>query len=513
MKINPVKSILILAMMAALPLAAADWLTYGGDPQRTGWAKAETKIGKESVKKLELAWKTKTGNVNKELNSLTAPVIFENSYTPTGVKDVVVVAGASDNLYAIDSDNGKIIWSKNFQTEGQPKQQPNWLCPNALNATPVIQRSSFFLNPVYAIASDGKVHSLNLVNGEDTIPPTQFVPPFSKSWSLNLVDGVLYTTISQGCNGAKSGVYAMDLSMPNRPVTFFLSAPHGGGVWGRAGAAISNGKVWGETGDGPYDAGKQRLTDSVFSLAGKELKLADYYTPANREWITKKDLDMGNMSPAVFKFQKWELVAAAGKEGVIYLLDAAAPGGADHRTPLYRSALYANEDVDFAGRGFWGAFATWENPKGERWLYAPAWGPKHSRSVFPQSHGEAPNGSIMAFKVEAKEGKPVLTPAWISRDFNVPEPPVVANGVVLALSSGEYVRQVSPEGRLLTSKQRADASKAAVLYALDSETGKELWSSGDAIGGFTHFSGIAVAGGRVYVSAYDGTVYCFAIRE
>ncbi len=508
------KSMLILTMTAALPLAAADWLTYAGDAQRTGWAKGETKIGKESVRKLGLAWKTKTDNVNKELNSLTAPVIFENSYTPTGVKDMVVVAGASDNLYAIDGDSGKIVWSKKFQTEGVSKQQPNWLCPNALNATPVIQRGSFFSNTVYAIASDGKLHAMNLVNGEDTIPPTQFVPPFSKNWSLNLVDGVLYTTISQGCNGAKSGIYSMDLSKPERPVTFFLAALNGGGIWGRAGAAISNGKLWAETGDGPYDAAKQRLTDSVFSVAVKDLRLSDYYTPANREWITKKDLDMGNLSPAVFKFQQWELVAAAGKEGVIYLLDAAAPGGADHRTPLFRSALYANEDVDFAGRGFWGAFATWEDPKGERWLYAPAWGPKHSKSaVFPLSYGDAPNGSIMAFKVEAKEGKPVLTPAWISRDFNVPEPPVVANGVVLALSSGENVRQLSPEGRLLTSAQRAETSKPAVLYALDAETGKELWSSGNAIGGFTHFSGIAVSSGRVFVSAYDGTVYCFAVKE
>jgi hypothetical protein len=301
---------------------------------------------------------------------------------------------------------------------------------------------------------------------------------------------------------------------PAGPVTFFLAAQNGGGIWGRAGVAISNGRVWAETGDGPYDAARQRLTDSVFTASAKDLKLAGYYTPANREWITKKDLDMGNLSPTVFKFQQWELVAAAGKEGVIYLLDAASPGGADHRTPLFRSSLYANEDVDFAGRGFWGAFATWEDPNGTRWLYAPAWGPPHSKSAaFPVTNGDTPNGSIMAFKVEATDGKPVLTPAWISRDFNVPEPPVVANGVVLALSSGENVRQLSPDGRLMSSKQRAETSKPAVLFALDADTGKELWSSGSAIGGFTHFSGIAVSSGRVFVSAYDGVVYCFAVKE
>ena len=118
---------------------------------------------------------------------------------------------------------------------------------------------------------------------------------------------------------------------------------------------------------------------------------------------------MGNMSPVVFPFKQWELVAAAGKEGVIYLLDAKSMGGADHRTPLYRSPLLTNEDVNLAGRGFWGAFATWEDPQGTRWLYAPAWGPPHSQApAFAMTNGAAAHGSIMAFKVEEKDGKPVL---------------------------------------------------------------------------------------------------------
>ena len=89
-------------------------------------------------------------------------------------------------------------------------------------------------------------------------------------------------------------------------------------------------------------------------MQGGDLKLADYYTPANRAWITKKDLDMGATSPVVFKFKDRELVAGAGKEGVIYLLDAKSLGGEDHRTPLFRSPLYTNEEVDYAGRGILG---------------------------------------------------------------------------------------------------------------------------------------------------------------
>lgn len=253
----------------------------------------------------------------------------------------------------------------------------------------------------------------------------------------------------------------------------------------------------------------------MIHLSAGDLKLADYYTPANREWITKKDLDMGNMTPAVFPFKGRELVAAAGKEGLIYLIDSKSMGGADHRTPLFRSPLYTNEDVDFAGRGFWGAFATWEDSKGTRWLCAPAWGPPHSKAPqFPQTWGDAPNGSIMAFKVGEKEGRIVLTPGWMSRDMAVPEPPIVINGVVFAVSSGENVRQLDKSGKILDSHQRAGSPvDNAVLYALDAETGKELFSSGKTMPSFTHFSGIAAASGRVFVTAYDSTVYAFGLKQ
>ena len=43
------------------------------------------------------------------------------------------------------------------------------------------------------------------------------------------------------------------------------------------------------------------------------------------------------------------------------MLDPESPGGIDHRTPLYRSELFTNEDVAYAAHGFWGAFATWED--------------------------------------------------------------------------------------------------------------------------------------------------------
>jgi outer membrane protein assembly factor BamB len=107
----------------------------------------------------------------------------------------------------------------------------------------------------------------------------------------------------------------------------------------------------------------------------------------------------------------------------------------------------------------------------------------------------------------------VLSPAWISRNLNVPEPPIIANGVVFALSSGEDVRQADAAGNGMNTKERLHGSTHAVLYELNSENGKELFSSGDSMASFTHFGGIALSNGRIFVSTYDGFVYAFRLKN
>jgi len=51
-----------------------------------------------------------------------------------------------------------------------------------------------------------------------------------------------------------------------------------------------------------------------------------------------------------------------------------------------------------------------------------------------------------------------------------------------------------------------------VLYAFDAQTGKELYNSGDVMKQFTHFSGLAIADGRVFCTTYDGVIYAFGLQ-
>ena len=121
-------------------LIAADWLSYGNDPQRTGWSPLETDLNRDNAKSITLLWKTHLDNQARELNSLTAAVNVEWMPTDKGMTEIVIVAGASDNIFAMNADTGKLLWKKTFLVEGKSRQEPLWLCPNALNATPLIRK-------------------------------------------------------------------------------------------------------------------------------------------------------------------------------------------------------------------------------------------------------------------------------------------------------------------------------------------------------------------------------------
>jgi PQQ-like domain len=237
------------------------------------------------------------------------------------------------------------------------------------------------------------------------------------------------------------------------------------------------------------------------------LDLADYFAPRDWRQITSKDLDMGSASPVWFTHKGFNFLAGGGKQGVVYLMDGDSLGGVDHQTPLFVTPLMGNEDQSFKQKGIWGAVSYWKDKEGEAWLYVPMWGPVSKTAPrFPLTNGPNFHGSIMAFKVSMNPAskRPSLDTAWISGDFNLPDPVVIANGVVFAISTGENADQ---------GKDRSQNTAPAVLYALDAKTGRTLYDSGSAIDAWVHFSGVALADGRVYVVDHDSNVYCFGLRQ
>lgn len=516
------RHVFVAFILLPTSLHAADWPTFAHDPQRSGWAFEETTLSPQNVAGLELLWKVQVKNEPKSLTALTAPVVASAVTTAEGRKTLVYVAGSSNTFYALDAENGTIVWSRTFETSLLPKHQGMWLCPNGLNATPTIDRHAGL---IYAIAFDGKLYGLDLGSGEIKFGPIQFVPAFSKNWSLNFADGIIYTSISQGCGGAQSGIYSMDVREPTRPAirNLLISNRGGAGIWGRGGPVIGqNKRIYALAGDGPFDPRAGRFGSSVIAASMPNLELLDYYTPTNWNEINKFDLDMGSSSPVWFTYKNYNLLAGGGKEGVLYLMDAAALGGNDHQTPLLITQRLSNDERAFQGAGLWGGPSAWKDDQQQAWVYFPVWGPASSRAPsFPETNGPTPHGRIAAFKVAfgIASQKPTLEPVWTSGDFNLPEPVAVANGVVFALSTGENARQTEESGvihpglRLLTDAERRQNTDHAVLYALDAKTGKTLYESGNAMPSWVHFSGLAIADGRIYAVDHDSQIYCFGLKR
>src|SRR5439155_12939919 len=93
---------------------ATDWLTDGNDNQRTGWQRNETILTKKNVKNLKILWKIQTGNQVRALHSLMPVLIIGRLNMANGPREVGIVTGISDNIYAFDVESGTILWQKHW---------------------------------------------------------------------------------------------------------------------------------------------------------------------------------------------------------------------------------------------------------------------------------------------------------------------------------------------------------------------------------------------------------------
>lgn len=512
-------------LLVVLVPVRADWLTFGHDPQRSGWASEETKLTPDSAKDLELKWSVPLANAPLALNSLTAPVVARNVATPSGTKTLVYVAGSSNHLFAVDASDGTLVWQRTFQSFVTAKAESFYLCPNSVNATPVIDRVQ---NMIFALALDGRLFGLDLGTGNIRFGPFQFVPPFSKPWSLNLNNGYVYTTTSQGCGGDRAGIYSMEVDNPTHHTSneMLVRNGSGAGMWSRGGTAIGqNGEVYVPTGDGTFNPSTGDFGSTYLAASAPGLNIVDYFAPLNWSEVNKRDLDLPSGGHLWLTYQNHNLIVGGGKESVVYLMNADLLGGKDHHTPLAISPQLGNESKVLEEKGLWGAPALWKDETGQPWIYVTLWGEPAKALGSVEMNGSASHGSVIAFKVEVTgTGTPGLRLAWVSQDVNLPDAPAVANGVLFVVATGENPRQDKFLGKtnfkseqewkqnLLTTEERGVGTHPAELMALDAKTGKLLYASKDAMKSWNHFGGLAIDDAKIYTTDHNSVLYCFGIH-
>lgn len=483
------------------------WNAGGGDAQRTSWVRSDPNISVANMQKpgFQFLWKVKVSNDAKQNYALSQAVDYPRYIGYRGFRSYAFFGGASNTAVALDSDLGRVEWTHHYDVPNPPPgtaacpggmtagvsrptpltdnplslAQPGRAATHALSAVGEAHQgavqvaaalaaggasgrgprppAAFGSGDLFTLTTDGLLHLAYVSNGEESQTPVRFLPANANASGLIFNESEVYVSTSNSCGGVANGVWGIDLPGDSKQVNSWKT--NGGSVVGTAFG--TDGTVYATTGDGDYSPAS--FSDSVVTLERKTLKMKDFFTPAKSEFTT---------SPVVFAWKGKYVVAAANKDGAIYLLDSAAPGGSDHRTPLAKSAVVGN----ISG----GDLATWEQA-GTRWILAPVSGKVANATVT--------NGAIAAFKVVDQGGKPLLQPAWVSRDLVFPQTPTIVNGVIFAVSGG-------------------DEQHPAVLYALDGATGKDVWNSGATITSWTR-TGISGGSSQLYLGTHDSTVYAF----
>jgi hypothetical protein len=535
------------------PARGGEWTTTAGDAQRTAWVRGDTLLTREAVQEgqFRFLWKMKLDNESRQWSTLTEPILLDRLIGYRGFKALAFVGGSADRLFAVDTDLARPYWTTHVTyaaaTGGQPAS--SWECPGGLLATPgrrtplvpsafeddgggaparssvgepgqgaAILRERLAMaatsaakpaassdvappqapiskvapipfggvDPLYVMGSDGLLRILRVSDGLLTGSMVPFLPPSARPSSLTFLDGVVYTSTSHGCGDAPNGVWALDLTAANKVTTWRTG---GAQVAGRAGPAFGT--------DGTVYVATTKDAATPPSPEANRVVALDPATLQAKDWLVKDGADF-NASPVVFRHKGRELLAVSGNDGRLYLLDARSLGGADHRTPLHVTAKYSA-----AGPG--GGLATWEDGQGTRWIAASVAGGPTEGLKFA-SNGLAPAGSIVAFTLVEAGGGLTLAPAWRSPNLVSPLAPLVVNGMVLAVSSGEF--RGAPA--TLSAAQRRQRSVPAVLFVLDAATGKPLGTSGATITS-TARARMAAGAGQAYLVTDDNHLYAFGI--
>lgn len=529
-------------------MANQEWSTSGGDAQRSAWIRKDPLISKAAMAtgKFGFLWKLQLNNQARQRTYFSNPALVGNAMGFKGFRSLTVLTAPSNTVFAVDNDFGTLYWDKHFEVAVPTASTA--ACPGGMTAAasritnpnpasflprgPIIrspyrgalgepgagaQTDAAYLpggggranaagrgaapdagrggaaaagagraggrgrglstptgaQPIAVLSSDGVLHFVSPVSAKELLKPVPFIPANANATDLSWVSGMVYTSTINECGGIPNGVWGID-PLADSPTAVSWKT-QGGSVVGTI-AFGSEGIIYAAIGAGRTADGG--FANAVVALDPQTLQVKDWFTQAGANFVS---------TPVVFQRGGKDLLATASADGRIFLLDGASLGGADHKTPLQVTAAQAGSQTSVVAAGF----ASWEDESGVRWL------------LVPSTTG---SGAITAYRLKAG-ATPSLEKVWTSREMVAPLPPIVVNGIVYAAASGEF----APGDAAVSNAERAKRSSPAVLYALDGDTGKEIWNSGKTMAAFVHGTGLSSSPGQVYLTTSDNVMYAFGM--
>jgi hypothetical protein len=269
------------------------------------------------------------------------PLVVADVKLRGGTHDVVYVTTVNNSVYAFDANDASAsepFWHVNFGTPPNV-YDGKYGCTDmngnmGIIGTPVIdaQEKTLYVVAVTRVG-DGflqRLHALDLATGADrplspvTITAPGFAPLMqSQRPGLLFSQGKVYIGYASHCDKEPYHGFLLSYNAKSLQQTgVFNTSPAGqaASIWqfGQAPAVDAEGNIYFVTGNGSWN-GSSDFSESFLKL-DPNLKILDWFTPTDHAHLDSIDGDL-DCSGAVL-VPGTDLVMDAGKQGVLYLVDA-----------------------------------------------------------------------------------------------------------------------------------------------------------------------------------------------
>ena len=512
---------------------------------RTGWNSNETILTQSSVS---------TGNFglifsrNVDDQIYAQPLVLSNVSVGGGVHNIVIVATVNNTLYAFDADNASVAtpyWQDNL-TFNPSNYRPikntdmTGACGGnykdfsgnmGIVGTPAIDTLT---NTLYVVSRSVTqtgtptfvqyLHAIDISTGAEKAgspvsisgtytAPGHLMVTFNEQKQnqrpgLLLYNGVVYIAWASHCDwGPYEGwIMGYDASTLGQKYTY-ATVLNGGlaGIWmsGQPPAVDANGNIYVSTGNGttgfggnPNDTSNRASSLLKLSTASGALKVTDFFTPMNYQYLNDDDLDYG--VDGVMLIPNTHLSLSGSKEGRLFLIDDNLMGGTTSNNSNVLQTLNVANTSTSNTRHLHGSPVYFEDEYSNEYIYG--WAEGSLLKQFPF------NRSTMLFDtINEKIGNTAL--------------PSGMPGAMLSVSSNGF----TPNTGILWANHpiNGNANQAivpGVLQAFDAtDVTHELWNSNwnskrDSIGKFAKFVPPTIANGKVYMATFSNRLNVYGLN-
>lgn len=519
------------------------------DYSRTGWNKEETVLNVENVS---------SGNFGKIFSRevddqiFAQPLVVSSVSIAGGVHNIVIVATVNNSIYAFNADDRSIsrpYWKASLTFDSAnyrpvrnsdmvgactflPQGYSDFPGNIGIVGTPAIDTAT---KTIYAVArsrsKEGSeyvqyLHALDLLSGQEKKgSPVMIKASYSGNGDGNmngtitfdpqkqnqragllLHNGIVYVCWASHCGwGPYHGwMIGYDASTLQQKYVYNTTPNgEGAGIWmsGQPPSVDEEGNILITTGNGTtgYNENPDDPINRGSSLIklSPDLKIIDFFTPANYDYLNRADRDYGINGPLIIP--NTHLSVSGSKDGGLYLVDNNNMGG---------TRLLQEDVLQRINFGEWGTVNTkhlygspvyFKDNEGNEYIYGWAQGAYLKQIPF--------NRESMRFDtINAIVGNSLSASGYMP-------------GGILSVSSNQS--QAGTGILWVTNAMNGNANHSAVpgvLQAFDAkDITRELWNSNwnrqrDSLGKFAKFAPPTIANGKVYIATFSKKLNVYGLN-